>query len=342
MDAAEQWEPDEARASRPVLRARGGEIPPRDSPYRRLPARGGRPALPGRDARAVEGVCVVAASREDPVDRVRTLRGRTPPAARARQAGDFRLPGLYLHLWQDPLRQIPASAEEPAGPHEGEAADDQGGAAAAHAPVDPRAGALAEAGRGRLLQLPCRADQRACPGRVPAPCYRPLAAHATASQSEGSDDVGADDATGGRVAPETKHPTSLAERSLCRHTPEVGSACGKVARAVLCGGRVMKHASLPLLALSIEEDGPERSAPMKVEGGCDCGNIRYEAEVDPAKVVICHCTDCQTLSGSAFRTVVPTNEGALKLLSGAPKVYVKAAENGNRRKQTFCPECGTP
>ena len=144
-------------------------------------------------------------------------------------------------------RQIPASAEEPAGPHEGEAADDQGGAAAAHAPVDPRAGAMAEAGRGRLLQLPCRADQRACPGRVPAPCHRPLAAHATASQPEGSDDVGADDATGGRVAPETKHPTSLAERSLCRHTPEVGAACGKVARAVLCGGRVMKHASLPLL-----------------------------------------------------------------------------------------------
>ena len=32
MVAAEQWEPDEARASRPVLRARGGETPPRDSP----------------------------------------------------------------------------------------------------------------------------------------------------------------------------------------------------------------------------------------------------------------------------------------------------------------------
>ena len=59
--------------------------------------------------------------------------------------------------------------------------------------------------------------------------------------------MGADDATGGRVAPETKHPTSLAERSLCRHTPEVGAACGRVARAVLCGGRVVEHASLPLL-----------------------------------------------------------------------------------------------
>src|SRR6185437_13232695 len=32
MDAAEQWEPDDARVSRPVLRERGGETPPRHSP----------------------------------------------------------------------------------------------------------------------------------------------------------------------------------------------------------------------------------------------------------------------------------------------------------------------
>ena len=81
---------------------------------------------------------------------------------------------------------------------------------------------------------------------------------------------------------------------------------------------------------------------MKVDGGGHCGNIRYEAEVDPATVVICHCTDCQTLSGSAFRTVVPTKEGSFRLLSGVPKVYVKTGESGNRREQTFCPNCGTP
>ena len=81
---------------------------------------------------------------------------------------------------------------------------------------------------------------------------------------------------------------------------------------------------------------------MKVDGGCHCGNIRYEAEVDPATVVICHCTNCQTLSGSAFRTVVPTKEGSFRLLSGVPKVYVKTGESGNRREQTFCPNCGTP
>jgi hypothetical protein len=61
---------------------------------------------------------------------------------------------------------------------------------------------------------------------------------------------------------------------------------------------------------------------MKVDGACHCGSIRYEAEADPAKVVICHCTDCQTLSDSAF--------------------YVKTAESGSRREQTFCPDCGTP
>jgi hypothetical protein len=59
-------------------------------------------------------------------------------------------------------------------------------------------------------------------------------------------------------------------------------------------------------------------------------------------VVICRCADCQTLSGSAFRTVVPSNEGSFRLLSGTPRVYVKTAEGGRRRAQTFCPDCGTP
>ena len=81
---------------------------------------------------------------------------------------------------------------------------------------------------------------------------------------------------------------------------------------------------------------------MKIDGRCHCGNISFEAEADPATVVICHCTDCQTLSGSAFRTVVPTKEGSFKLLSGTPKVYVKTGESGNKREQTFCPNCGTP
>jgi hypothetical protein len=81
---------------------------------------------------------------------------------------------------------------------------------------------------------------------------------------------------------------------------------------------------------------------LKVDGGCHCGQVRYEAEVDPDGVIICHCTDCQTLSGSAFRTVVFTKEDTFKLLSGDLKIYVKTGESGRKRVQTFCPECGTP
>ncbi|GAB5471320.1 MAG: GFA family protein [Rhodospirillales bacterium] len=80
---------------------------------------------------------------------------------------------------------------------------------------------------------------------------------------------------------------------------------------------------------------------MKIDGGCHCGSITYEAEVDPETVVICHCTDCQSLSGSAFRTVVPTAEADFELLSGAPKIYVKTAASGRSREQAFCPDCGS-
>lgn len=81
---------------------------------------------------------------------------------------------------------------------------------------------------------------------------------------------------------------------------------------------------------------------MKIDGACHCGRVTYEAEIDPVTVAICHCTDCQTMSGSAFRTVVRSRENGFKLLSGDVKTYVKTAESGNKRMQAFCPECGTP
>ena len=81
---------------------------------------------------------------------------------------------------------------------------------------------------------------------------------------------------------------------------------------------------------------------MMVEGGCHCGLITYEAYIDPETVCICHCTDCQRLTGTAFRTFVLTMEGGFKLLSGQLKSYIRVGESGARRVQTFCPECGSP
>jgi hypothetical protein len=81
---------------------------------------------------------------------------------------------------------------------------------------------------------------------------------------------------------------------------------------------------------------------MKTEGSCHCGAIRFAAEIDPRRVRICHCTDCQKLSGTAFRVVAPCPEEQFRLLRGAPKTYVKTAESGVRRLQAFCGDCGSP
>jgi len=81
---------------------------------------------------------------------------------------------------------------------------------------------------------------------------------------------------------------------------------------------------------------------MNVTGRCHCGQITYDAEVDPERVGICHCTDCQMLSGSAFRVSVPSQAGTFRLRSGTPRVYVKTADSGNRRRHGFCADCGTP
>ena len=82
---------------------------------------------------------------------------------------------------------------------------------------------------------------------------------------------------------------------------------------------------------------------MKIHGSCSCGFITFEAEADPGKVSICHCTDCQSSTGSAFRTNVRVPGNTFKMLSGTPTIYIKTtADSGNPRVQAFCPRCGSP
>jgi hypothetical protein len=79
---------------------------------------------------------------------------------------------------------------------------------------------------------------------------------------------------------------------------------------------------------------------MKIDGACHCGLITYEAEIDPEQVKVCHCTDCQSLSASAFRVVVPVPANKFSM-SGEPTIYVITAESGARRAHAFCPRCGS-
>jgi len=80
---------------------------------------------------------------------------------------------------------------------------------------------------------------------------------------------------------------------------------------------------------------------MRVDGSCHCGSIRFEAEIDPNRVGICHCQDCQVFSGSAFRVSVMVAPDDFHVREGKPSTYEKTAESGMKRHLMFCSRCGT-
>ncbi|HVI62799.1 MAG TPA: GFA family protein [Bradyrhizobium sp.] len=81
---------------------------------------------------------------------------------------------------------------------------------------------------------------------------------------------------------------------------------------------------------------------MQIDGQCHCGYVTFEADIDPQGVSICHCTDCQTLTGSPFRVTVICSGEQVRLTGGMPKVYARTGDNGRKRFQHFCPHCGAP
>ena len=81
---------------------------------------------------------------------------------------------------------------------------------------------------------------------------------------------------------------------------------------------------------------------MKIDGRCSCGAIAIEGAADPERVQICHCTDCQNGTGTAFRVSIPVAGDKFKMM-GQPTLYLKTtADSGKPRLQAFCGTCGSP
>ena len=78
-----------------------------------------------------------------------------------------------------------------------------------------------------------------------------------------------------------------------------------------------------------------------LSGKCLCGQVQISVRGEPLRVGICHCMDCQQLTGTAFSTYVYADKAGFKLLGGKPKIYVKTGSSGAKRAQAFCPECGS-
>jgi len=75
-------------------------------------------------------------------------------------------------------------------------------------------------------------------------------------------------------------------------------------------------------------------------GGCMCGAVRYHAEADPIFSGVCHCTNCQRATGSAFSCVIAVPKPALAI-TGETREFRHKGDSGKDVITTFCPVCAT-
>jgi hypothetical protein len=88
--------------------------------------------------------------------------------------------------------------------------------------------------------------------------------------------------------------------------------------------------------------GPLNSSPLKnSRGACLCGAVRYEITADPIALFCCHCSECQTTSGSSFVLALRIPYGGVNVITGEVKLYERPEANGQTRNVARCPRCLT-
>lgn len=78
-------------------------------------------------------------------------------------------------------------------------------------------------------------------------------------------------------------------------------------------------------------------AKRNMSGGCQCGKVRYTAEVDLEKAYLCHCRMCQRATGGVAAAFVGLPRSDCTWESG-PDWY----QSSPIAKRPFCSNCGTP
>ncbi|MBA3069697.1 MAG: GFA family protein [Hyphomonas sp.] len=79
---------------------------------------------------------------------------------------------------------------------------------------------------------------------------------------------------------------------------------------------------------------------MKIEGGCYCGEIRYESEGEPIMKAECHCRECQYITGGQANDFMAMPAAGFRYTKGAPKAF-KRTDIDHAVTREFCGTCGT-
>ena len=79
---------------------------------------------------------------------------------------------------------------------------------------------------------------------------------------------------------------------------------------------------------------------MNIEGGCYCGDIRYEAKGEVQASIQCHCRECQYITGGNPNVIMILPIDGFKFVRGKPQEF-KRSDLEKSVTRLFCGECGT-
>ena len=74
-----------------------------------------------------------------------------------------------------------------------------------------------------------------------------------------------------------------------------------------------------------------------LEGGCQCGAVRYSVTGEPALAAICHCTMCRRAHAAPAVAWAMFQDAQVSFSKARPQTYASSQE----AKRGFCPSCGT-
>jgi hypothetical protein len=79
---------------------------------------------------------------------------------------------------------------------------------------------------------------------------------------------------------------------------------------------------------------------MKLEGGCYCRALRYEASGASAMRAQCHCRECQYITGGGPNMFMLVSPETFRYTSGTPKTFTRS-DIPHPVTREFCGTCGT-
>jgi hypothetical protein len=82
----------------------------------------------------------------------------------------------------------------------------------------------------------------------------------------------------------------------------------------------------------------------KLDGSCLCGKVTYSCDAEPVAQAVCHCTDCQRQTATAFSVIVGVPSDALQIEGGESLASFTTVGTDTKQNvaRKFCRECGSP